>query len=157
MQCGSGRRFLSLRPAACPIFSFFFAPGTEPRVSVNISVPETRGLSYFLIFLWSEYWASGLCEHFYPWDPWPDLILYFSLDQMLQLGSLQTFFFSETRSRQTDQYIVCIVQPLYILYYKHLYSFESHSLENYRLENIWKAPAQQFSCRTEATHKINIG
>ena len=48
----------------------------------------------------------------------------------------ETISFSETRSRQTDQYIVCIVQPLHILYYKHLYSFESHSLENYRLENI---------------------
>ena len=91
MQCGSGRRFLSLRPAACPIFSFFFGLSTEPRVSVNIFVPETHNPALFFIFLWPEHWASGLCEHFYPWDPRPDLILYFSLVRVIRLGSLQTF------------------------------------------------------------------
>ena len=91
MQCGARRRFLSLRPVACPISSFFFGLSTEPRVSVNIFVPETHNPALFFIFPWSGWFASGLCEHFCPWDPRPDLILYYSLDQMLQLGSLWTF------------------------------------------------------------------
>ena len=91
MQCGSGRRFLSLRPAACPIFSFFFDPGTEPRVSVNIFVPETHNPALFFIFPWSGWFASGLCKHFCPWDPRLALFSHFSLPQVLSLGSLQTF------------------------------------------------------------------
>ena len=91
MQCGSRRRFLSLRPVACPIFSFFFGLSTEPRVSVNIFVPETHNPALFFIFLWPGYWASGLCEHFCPWDPWLVLFPYFSLVWVLSLGSLRTF------------------------------------------------------------------